>query len=1198
MHLRILFLALFFPLAALAQYRPYFEPTQFGYTFVFGGSNIVIKTGVLLTNAMLTNPGINGNVLTWPLANAAGNLQNDGVGGLSWTPSSGGRLDQIAANAAATSSQLSNPVNTTNRWGWTNNTATASAFMLNFGLGHATAIGLNVREYASAESTGGSGSQHLANFETLSGSTASSIRVASQGTEIMRGSHNSAQMFFRDGTVSVPGISFPGDPNTGLVRWGTDNLGFTMGGVRWSSTDNNANLGVFYGANAGNLNNSAGRNTALGQESGTALQFGGFNTAVGGYAMRLGVANGTRNTALGHNSLSSASYDGGYSTAVGSGALSASTAGAGVTTANTSVGADSGTAITTGAYNTILGYAAGGTGTTASITNSTLLGHQAQATASSVMVLGGTGAYVVNVGIDTAAPTTRFSIAEKFQVDSSGNLAKINNITAIWPAANAAGLVKNNGSGTFSFATLVTADVADDQITFAKFQNITDNRLLGRSSGADGDMQVISVGSGLSLSGGTLSATGGGVTFDAITAAAANSSRNNSTFTNEFRWNGVSDPGRSSFTLKFESLDDTAIGLDVREPDGLPGTAGGRVMKVGTYDATSSVTPFEVLRRGTAVFRVDGATGTILMADGGSSAPTLSFSSDSTEGLYRDSSYVYLQNSSSGSIALGTADHVITANSVVLSTMGTTSGVSFSNGTGGSSGRKFNTGDSSSTGIAYMNRVTSSSSGTVSLAAGVDNGGTYSGSVRNSTGAVTYNLPAATSIGTFYTYTVNTTSGVTIDPPGTDVIRFPTTVTSAGGTISSTTQGATITLVNVSSGVWFATSVDGTWSVTGGTTYAPFSGALSAITANTVSQTIHNGSTTNFWSWGIPPGGNASSSMTFAGTNALHAAVVTVSGQKTDSGAPNSLFTVTETTASTGGGTTNGQQLVEIYQISGSTANLFRTRGRATYAGQNLNQFMEIAASTGGSGSQSLVHIGTLAGSTANPLTVTSRGTEVFRVRYDEAQILAGAGSFSRPTYGFAADTDGGVGIDSLTFFLAGADGYNADSIRIAQSQIDFYYGSANVMQINTAGVNIQEVDGSPTVLNTGISGDGGIAYLHRVAAKSSTPNTLSASVTGGTLQPSMVFNDNGASAATVIEFDLPAATTIGNSYTFQVIDADGGGIKVDLPAGSDLIRAGASVTTAGGDITSTVIGSSITIVCSISGVWIATSSTGTWTYN
>lgn len=52
-----------------------------------------------------------------------------------------------------------------------------------------------------------------------------------------------------------------------------------------------------------------------------------------------------------------------------------------------------------------------------------------------------------------------------------------------------------------------SAEVIDDSITFAKIQNITDNRLLGRSSGSSGDMMEILVGTGLSLSAGTLSST-------------------------------------------------------------------------------------------------------------------------------------------------------------------------------------------------------------------------------------------------------------------------------------------------------------------------------------------------------------------------------------------------------------------------------------------------------------------------------------------------------------------------------------------------------------------------------------------------------------------------------------------------------------------------------------------------------------------
>jgi len=74
-----------------------------------------------------------------------------------------------------------------------------------------------------------------------------------------------------------------------------------------------------------------------------------------------------------------------------------------------------------------------------------------------------------------------------------------------------------DGSGNLQRAALtgdVTASagsnattIPNDTVTFAKFQNIVDNRLLGRSAGSTGDMMEITVGTGLSLSAGTLSNT-------------------------------------------------------------------------------------------------------------------------------------------------------------------------------------------------------------------------------------------------------------------------------------------------------------------------------------------------------------------------------------------------------------------------------------------------------------------------------------------------------------------------------------------------------------------------------------------------------------------------------------------------------------------------------------------------------------------
>lgn len=64
--------------------------------------------------------------------------------------------------------------------------------------------------------------------------------------------------------------------------------------------------------------------------------------------------------------------------------------------------------------------------------------------------------------------------------------------------------------------------VKDAGITFAKIQNITDARLLGRSAGSAGSAQEITIGSGLLLSGGTLSSTAGGGSVTSVSVVTAN----------------------------------------------------------------------------------------------------------------------------------------------------------------------------------------------------------------------------------------------------------------------------------------------------------------------------------------------------------------------------------------------------------------------------------------------------------------------------------------------------------------------------------------------------------------------------------------------------------------------------------------------------------------------------------------------------
>lgn len=54
---------------------------------------------------------------------------------------------------------------------------------------------------------------------------------------------------------------------------------------------------------------------------------------------------------------------------------------------------------------------------------------------------------------------------------------------------------------------ITTNKIADDQVTFAKMQNINTSRLLGRATADSGDVEELGVGYGLSLSGSDLTAT-------------------------------------------------------------------------------------------------------------------------------------------------------------------------------------------------------------------------------------------------------------------------------------------------------------------------------------------------------------------------------------------------------------------------------------------------------------------------------------------------------------------------------------------------------------------------------------------------------------------------------------------------------------------------------------------------------------------
>ncbi len=109
-------------------------------------------------------------------------------------------------------------------------------------------------------------------------------------------------------------------------------------------------------------------------------------------------------------------------------------------------------------------------------------------------------------------------------LDANVTTAKIadNNITTAKIATNAvtaAELANNSVSSSHIIdASILTADLADSAVTLPKIQNITTNRLLGRATTGTGNVEQLTIGSGLTLTGTTLSADTTGLPTGAIMA--------------------------------------------------------------------------------------------------------------------------------------------------------------------------------------------------------------------------------------------------------------------------------------------------------------------------------------------------------------------------------------------------------------------------------------------------------------------------------------------------------------------------------------------------------------------------------------------------------------------------------------------------------------------------------------------------------
>ncbi len=146
-------------------------------------------------------------------------------------------------------------------------------------------------------------------------------------------------------------------------------------------------------------------------------------------------------------------------------------------------------------------------------------------------------------------------------------------------------------------------------------------------------------------------------------------------------------------------------------------------------------------------------------------------------------------------------------------------------------------------------------------------------------------------------------------------------------------------------------------------------------------------------------------------------------------------------------------------------------------------------------------------------------------------------------------------------------------------------YRDLKCRNVELTGTTASTTTATGSLINAGGIGNAGVIYTQVPVNVQASSTTLNANKTFG------IYSNEGASALVVLTLPSAAANL---QYTFIVQDGDG--IQVTAAAG-DTIRIGSAVSAAAGNISNTVVGSTITLTAINATEWIATSSVGgTWT--
>ena len=297
-----------------------------------------------------------------------------------------------------------------------------------------------------------SGTNPTASISAVSGSNnGNGIVIAGNGTiqslrnnTLTLGGNTSGELVLKSRNVTV----FQ-NPGTGNILIG-ENAG-SLSNTSSSNTfvgfeaglNNSNNSNTFIGYTAGRTNGSGSTNTFVGQSAGYANNGGSANAFFGFEAGRY--TNAGNNTFIGQRA--------GYTNNGGTNNVFL-----GFEAGESPVGAN---ANVSGQNNVFIGYQSGPASTT-QLTNAGAIGYQALVNASNALVLGGTGANALNVGIGT---TTPLSVLQVVGGNMGGNAAFILNQTGVSTndlfAASSSGttkfVIKNDGTASTSGNLVINA---------------------------------------------------------------------------------------------------------------------------------------------------------------------------------------------------------------------------------------------------------------------------------------------------------------------------------------------------------------------------------------------------------------------------------------------------------------------------------------------------------------------------------------------------------------------------------------------------------------------------------------------------------------------------------------------------------------------------------------------------------------------